>query len=106
MTLGTDFQKFVNDNHSRLEQMEKAEPDSVANEAIKINLELSQLGAAKINALFGADACRKIFGTETPSVSMITDFFEQAMPLIKEYAEEENARSRERVKKYTAKYQK
>ena len=108
MSLGEEFQNFVSENSSRLEEAkaDTSDENRVTRVAVKLNLEMSQLAAEKINALFGPDACMKIFGTETPSDALLTDFFEQATPLMQQYAAEESARSQERIRKYTERYKK
>ena len=41
-----------------------------------------------IDNLFGADACKKVFGDIIPSGYAIADFFDQLLPIFEEYANE------------------
>lgn len=55
--------------------------------------------AARIDEVFGADACRNIFGERTPGIYELADFFGQIGELIKKYRDE-------RIEKYKGKYAK
>lgn len=52
----------------------------------------------EIDAFFGPDTCRKVFGGIVPDIALYNDFFDQLMPYFQEYA---NAHA-ERAKKYSA----
>lgn len=41
-----------------------------------------------IDNLFGADACKKVFGDIVPSGYAIADFFDQLLPIFEDYANE------------------
>ena len=41
-----------------------------------------------IDNLFGADACKKVFGNIVPSGYAIADFFDQLLPIFEDYANE------------------
>ncbi|MBS1474010.1 MAG: hypothetical protein HP058_03720 [Massilimaliae sp.] len=53
--------------------------------------------ANEIDALFGAETCRKVFGDIVPGLELFEDFFDQLMPFFKEYGE---ARA-QRLNKYS-----
>lgn len=52
---------------------------------------------ARIDDIFGADTCRKVFGDTVPGPYMIADFFDQLMPIAEKYMDE---RQKEISKKY------
>lgn len=81
-------------------------PDDIekVDAAASLNLELCTKMAERVNGLFGADACSKIFGAGTPSIFAFADFFDQLAPIIRKYADEESKVHQERIKKYSAKY--
>lgn len=50
-----------------------------------------------IDALFGDETCRKVFGDIVPSTYLLADFFHQLIPIVEQYA---NERKKEIEKKY------
>lgn len=60
------------------------------NSIIDISKKISKEACEKIDSIFGAEASRKIFGTITPDMYLIADFFEKIMPFIEKYAKERN----------------
>ena len=50
-----------------------------------------------IDEVFGAEACKKVFGDITPNPFMIADFFDQIGPIAEKYA---NGRTKELYEKY------
>lgn len=52
---------------------------------------------AGIDELFGENTCRKVFGEIVPNMYLITEFFDQLTPVIKQYVDK-------RKKKIDAKY--
>lgn len=53
---------------------------------------------ADIDTLFGEDACKKVFGDIVPNPYLIADFFEQLMPITKQYMD---ARQKKIAEKYS-----
>lgn len=106
LDLAGNFEEFHKQQSEKIKQIEESKDGekNTIQAAVNLNLELSQQMAGKINALFDEDACKKIFGSDTPSLVMLADFFEQIEPLVKKFAEEENAYSQQRVRKYSQKY--
>lgn len=51
-----------------------------------------------IDALFGKDACKKVFGDIIPNPYLIADFFEQLTPIAKQYMD---ARQKKIAEKYS-----
>ena len=60
----------------------------------------------RVDALFGDEVCRKVFGDIVPSMAAFSDFFDQLAPFMEEYGRERADESRRRVERYTKKYQK
>lgn len=53
---------------------------------------------ADIDRVFGEKTCQKVFGEITPSPILITDFFDQIIPIAQKYA---NGRNKELWEKYS-----
>lgn len=81
----------------------KAEQLSVV---ASLNLKVCTEMKERVDALFGADACRKVFGDIVPGLAAFSDFFDQLAPFMEEYGRERAEESRRRVERYTKKYQK
>lgn len=61
-----------------------------ANSVLDIREKISKEACEKIDNIFGAESSRKIFGSITPDMYMVADFFEQITPFIEKYAKERN----------------
>ena len=61
------------------------------------NLKIHEFFKDRIEGLFGADTCRKVFGDIVPSVDMYMDFISQLAPFFQKYG-------KERQKKLAQKY--
>lgn len=57
----------------------------------KITIKLSTDFVADINTTFGADTCEIVFGKITPSLTLISQFFETLKPCIDNYVKEKKA---------------
>lgn len=75
---------------------------AVASLNMKVCAELKE----RVDALFGDEACRKVFGDIVPGMAAFSDFFDQLAPFIEEYGREKEEKLRQRLEKYTKKYQK
>lgn len=60
------------------------------NSVLDIREKISKEACEKIDAIFGTDASRKIFGGIIPDMFLIVDFFEKIAPFIEKYAKERN----------------
>lgn len=89
------------ENRQDIKDMEKQQEDVVSENGEGINYEalnnvldirekISKEACVKIDAIFGTEASRKVFGGIIPDIFMIADFFEQITPLIEKYAKERN----------------
>ncbi len=81
----------------------KAEQLSVV---ASLNLKVCTEMKERVDALFGDDVCRKVFGNIIPGMAAFSDFFDQLAPFIEEYGRERESKLRQRLEKYTKKYQK
>lgn len=52
------------------------------------NCDLHRYIMSEIDALFGAETCRKVFGDIVPGLELFEDFFNQLMPYFEQYGEE------------------
>lgn len=68
-----------------------------AREQIKMLIEKTKGIMSGIDDLFGEDTCKKVFGDIVPQPHLIADFFEQLMPIVKQYMDD-------RQKKIAEKY--
>lgn len=82
---------------------EKAEQLSVV---ASLNLKVCTEMKERVDALFGDDVCRKVFGNIVPGMAAFSDFFDQLASFIEEYGREREEKLRHRLEKYTKKYQK
>lgn len=89
------------ENRQDIKDMEKQQEDIVSENGENINYEalnsiidirekISKEACEKIDAIFGLDASKKVFGSITPDMFMVADFFEKITPLIERYAKERN----------------
>lgn len=60
------------------------------NNVLDIREKISKEACEKIDAIFGTEASRKIFGGIVPDMFLIADFFEKIAPFIEKYAKERN----------------
>lgn len=58
----------------------------------------------RIDALFGDETCKKVFGERIPDFTAFTEFFSQIAVLVKKFEGERINESAKRLEKYTAKY--
>lgn len=56
--------------------------------------EMSRQACRKIDAMFGAETCKKIFGDGTPRLYSVFDFIEQFSKLVERFANERNKKGR------------
>lgn len=54
--------------------------------------------AAEVDAFFGPDTCKKVFGDIVPSIELFDDFFTQLMPYFEQFGKERA----QRLSKYSA----
>ena len=98
-------QEFYADFTELLDNLEKIKR-YVAGEEFTKKPEMEQLRImigktndimADIDRVFGEGTCHKVFGAITPNPILITDFFDQIIPIAQKYA---NGRSKELWEKY------
>ncbi len=93
ITINTDDQNFIQKFYGLVEKLEeikqkvKNENFSGKSEHDRLEFAIEQIRDLMENMddLFGEDACRKIFGDIVPSPFLIAEFFEQMIPVIKQY---------------------
>ena len=83
----------VSKEMNRPELKEKSE-----REQLHILMDKTKEIMAGIDELFGGDACKKVFGDIIPNPYLIADFFEQLMPIVKQYM---NERQKKIAEKYS-----
>lgn len=91
-----DFYKLLNGFQKRAEAVKLDNEDITGSmdQIAKLNGEMAE----KVDVLFGAGTCKKVFGDITPGVDLFMDFFYQLLPFF-----EENAKKRaEKMNKYNA----
>ena len=81
----------------------KAEQLSVV---ASLNLKVCTEMKDRVDALFGDEVCRKVFGDIVPGMAAFSDFFDQLTPFMEEYGRERAEENRRRVERYMKKYQK
>ena len=109
-TISCNFgsQEFYADFTDLVENLEKIK-SYVACEEFKKKSEREQLRIMidktheimhDIDLVFGEQTCKKVFGDITPSPILITDFFDQMIPIAEKYAK---GRNKELLEKYSRK---
>ena len=105
ITINVEDQLFIEKFFLAIENFEKIQKEMSAPKW-KEKSEREQLSAMidktkeimeEIDDMFGAGACKKVFGDIIPSVYLISEFFEQLIPIASKYADE-------RQKKIAEKY--
>lgn len=71
-----------------------------------LNLKVCTEMKERIDALFGDDVCKKVFGNIVPGMAAFSDFFDQLTPFMEEYGRERSEKNRKLVERYTKKYKK
>ncbi len=66
--------------------------------AASLYRELHEGVMAEVDALFGTDTCRKVFGDIVPGIELFDDFFTQLMPYFEQFGRERA----KRLSKYSA----
>jgi len=90
------FYKLVDGFRQQMEAVKLSEEDILGGME-QVN-SLSAAFKGEVDALFGEDTCRKVFGDITPGIDMFMDFFDQLLPFF-----EEHSKSRvQRLSKYSA----
>lgn len=103
IVLMKEFEAASSDLSARLSQAENesvGEVSSVIAQAAEVCVNLT----ARTDEVFGADTCRKVFGSQAPGIYEFADFFGQIGDIIRKYGEEEASRAAEIVEKYKKKY--
>lgn len=75
-----------------------SESEAAVKAAASLYREFNQDITNEVDAMFGPETCRKVFGDIVPSFEMFDDFFNQLVPYIQEYGRERAAR----LSKYSA----
>lgn len=57
-------------------------------ERLSVQTEKTKIIMSEIDGVFGADTCKKVFGDIVPTGYALADFFDQLIPIFKEYADE------------------
>lgn len=94
-------QEHAAEAEARAKELEgRLEPGSEAmlRAAASLYRELHEGVMAEVDALFGADTCRKVFGDIVPGIELFDDFFTQLMPYFEQFGKERA----KRLSKYSA----
>ena len=80
----TESPKLI-EKAKEINELDVTEAERVVAEA-EFNLSFHLDMKRRIDALFGSDTCRKVFGDITPAFYLYGEFFEQIAPFFTEYA--------------------
>lgn len=85
--------------NAKFQEIDKAGLDEMeyAKAVAQMNLEIHEFFASKIDGLFGAETCRKVFGDIVPGLELYADFLDKISPFFQAYGQE-------KARKLTAKY--
>lgn len=105
ITMKPENQNFIEKFYGLVDKLDdlSAEMQSEAvkqmneHEQLLLLIERTKHIMAEIDAMFGPESCRKIFGDIVPSHYLIADFFEQLKPIAERYTD---GRQKEISKKY------
>lgn len=106
--MNAEDQQFIEKFYGLINRLDDIEKDMQSpavkqksdHEQLKLMIELTKEIMAEIDAMFGAESCRKIFGDIVPNPYLIADFFEQLQPIAEKYVD---ARQKDIAKKYNNK---
>lgn len=90
----TRFYRMLAGIQEAAKQTAKADPESAADimktvdEIVAVERETRQ----KVDELFGAETCRKVFGDVLPSMDLFVDFFAALVPFFEEYKQHRAAK--------------
>lgn len=95
---------FIDRFFALVEDMEKmadhAKTEEISNmsdrEKIKWSISETHKIMEKIDELFGENTCNKVFGDIVPSYFILSEFFEQLIPITEKYADERNKKISEK----------
>ena len=93
------FQKEEDDLIKECEEKQLSEYERMRKIAA-FNLKIHEFFKERVEALFGVDACRKVFGDIVPTVDMYMDFISQLAPYFEKYGKE---RQKKLMQKYSPK---
>ncbi len=93
ITINTDDQSFINRFYGIIQKLEdvKAKVNGADLQHMEQKEQLEYLIAQtkdimdSIDEVFGAGACKKVFGDIVPTPFLIADFFEQMVPIVEQY---------------------
>lgn len=89
-----NFQAKQEELNNQLEEIN----DITDGQAIDLNEEIHLFFKGEIDRVFGAETCRKVFGDITPSVGLLSQFFEQIEPYFEQFKQKKTAK----LSKYSA----
>lgn len=107
ITLNVDDQNFIDKFYSLINRLDEI-TQKMKSEEVKAKSEQEQVRImlvetedlmARIDSMFGAESCRKVFGDIVPSPYLIADFFEQLTPVAEQYMD---ARQKKISEKYNS----
>lgn len=97
-----EFDAYIESIKGRAEELDEREWPNEREQAkarAELNAEIHVQLRDRIDDVFGADTCRKVFGPIIPSVDLYAEFLEAITPYFAEYAKEREATLK---KKYSA----
>ncbi len=91
-----DFYRLLDDFQRQAQAVKVTEEDITGSmdQVVALNKELSE----KVDSLFGAGTCKKVFGVLTPGVDLFLDFFTQLLPFFEASVKKRS----EKLNKYNA----
>lgn len=105
ITMNVDDQTFIDKFYGLIDTLESVEKEMQSQvvknlgdrEQLQLMIERTRPIMDEVDALFGDDSCKKIFGNIVPSPYLMADFFEQLEPIAKKHMD---GRQKQIAKKY------
>lgn len=97
-----DFEKKRPEYERRAQELDQDESltqEERTRRGLGLNLEMHAYLKTQIDALFGPETCRKVFGDIVPGVDLYTEFLNQLTPYFEKYGKE---RQKKLEQKYSA----
>lgn len=94
ISMNVDDQRFIDKFYDLIETFDKStavirgKQNAGEREKLKNLISETEKIMAGIDDIFGKDACKKIFGDIVPSPVLIADFFDQMIPITRNYTNE------------------
>lgn len=87
-----DFYKLMKYIQDETEKLKNEIKEDITEDNINGIVTISNSVFGKVEELFGAGTCKKVFGDIEPGLSLFMEFFDSLSPFVEEYQKAQNAK--------------